>query len=216
MEMTGFDTKAAILKLRSKEEMQQMFDFAIDVGPSLDDEDKLATFGLFKNCPQKLCILPGLKVPFNEFLDAIEGKHPIVINDNESGQTSSTVEGNDGKKYVRRSALPVEALPTIQKLDEQLKDYCRKKGGDPTDKFIFEEKGTAKILFRCLVCKTTPTLVTITKTGYCLSNQQRHIKDECWLYNGPPKKKKVKIVLFHTLSYCRSYFSSHHNRMLVF
>ena len=63
MEVTGYDSKEAILRLRSKDELKRMFDFAIDIGINFD-EIEASIFGVFKNSPEKLQLLPGLQTSF--------------------------------------------------------------------------------------------------------------------------------------------------------
>ena len=60
MKFSGFDTKSAIVKLKQRQELDSMFEFAVSMIDII--EDKTAMFGIFHKNPEKVRVLPGLKV----------------------------------------------------------------------------------------------------------------------------------------------------------
>ncbi len=56
----GYDTPEAVLKLREHGELDQVFTFMKSISDIV--EEKEALFGIFQKEPQRLCLLPGLKV----------------------------------------------------------------------------------------------------------------------------------------------------------
>ena len=60
MKICGYETPESIAKLRCKEEQDNMFEFIKSMTEMIEDKDGM--FGMFKGNPQKVMLLPGLKV----------------------------------------------------------------------------------------------------------------------------------------------------------
>ena len=66
MKFSGYETIDAILRLESKENLQEMFDFVIMMKDVIDDPREI--FGIFISKPEKVTILPGLRPVIENFL----------------------------------------------------------------------------------------------------------------------------------------------------
>ena len=67
MRFSGYENTQAILKLRSQEERNRMFNFAKSMSEIIEDKEEM--FGIFKANPQKLMLIPGHEVPTYHFND---------------------------------------------------------------------------------------------------------------------------------------------------
>ena len=65
MKFSGYDRRESILKLKSKDEIGKMFDFAKSMCDLVDNKDSL--FGIFSRNRDKVMIMPGLEVSYEYF-----------------------------------------------------------------------------------------------------------------------------------------------------
>lgn len=60
LKYSGYETYESIIKLKEKEELEQVFEFVKSMCDVIPDKEEM--FGIFSRNPQKTMLIPGLKV----------------------------------------------------------------------------------------------------------------------------------------------------------
>ena len=138
-----------IIRLKSDDEVDKMFQFAISMHDSVSDDEKKKIFGGFYTNPTKLRILPGLKSTFESFFKSVEGKpaskHPTT-------KASSPGPSNLKKEKVNKIVAVQSTVNDVRsRTSKWLLKKCKEKA--VTFEISTQENEMNGFLYKCLVCK---------------------------------------------------------------
>ena len=183
----GYETKDAVLSLKSEEELRNMFQFAIEMYETLSEEDKNKIFGIFSKKPENVRILPGFKSTFDKFLQAL-GEKP------QRNENVSNVPELPLKRKSTQLNKVVSVKHTLEDVKFQMQKWLLKqeKAGKFKVKSVsFEVAENAKqkgFMYKCLICNWRTDILEESNGKIYLSNAQRHYRqNQCLKF----KKKTV-------------------------
>lgn len=192
----GYETVDAVIKLEKEEEQMKMFEFVVSMKDVIEDPHKI--FGIFVNKPEKIMILPGLKTVFEKFIELVKNhKNPKSICKKTKPKTKKINKVDTPKlksKSLNESNSNVLILPTLQDLRDQMQSWLNKQ----SKKMTFNIENTENVshfLYTCGNCKWKGHLIANSKGKVCLSNVQRHYRnDHCSKNSKKPAPCHFKPV----------------------
>lgn len=186
MIFAGYDTVTSVSRLDSKAEREKMIQFAINVNQGLDEAQRKRIFGFFHKIPEKLMILPGVEIIFDEFIRAV---NELKVK-SRSESTSSLIRHSSGSvssltsrctscsSLISESSESItnDGLSSTESIREQISKLFSKQ--NKTIKFNLAEASSTPncFLFTCRACYWRTNIVKDADNRISLKNIQHHFK----------------------------------------
>ena len=178
MEFCGYQTREDIIRLKSDDEVDKMFQFAIEMHDSVSDDEKMKIFGVFYTNPTKLRILPGLKSTFESFIKSVEGKpaskHPTTKTSFLKRKSFPGPRNLKKEKVNKIVAVQSTVNDVRSRMSKWLLKKCKEKA--VTFEISTQENEKSGFLYKCLACKWRTNIPLDMEGKVCLSNAQKHYR----------------------------------------
>ena len=160
MKFSGYADVDSMLRLKKPDEMKKMIKFAVEMIDLVPNKDDM--FGIFSRKPEKVCVLPGLELSFERFLNEVGKLKP------REKSTSKKEPAANKMRTGKAKASNVAAQINVDDLKRQMRNWMPKhnmtQGIEPTCTFM------------CHVCKWSTNLPIDETRKVSLSNAHRHYK----------------------------------------
>ena len=181
MKFSGFDTRSSVIRLKNPEELNAMFQFAIEMADDLSSEERRNIFGVFHSNPKKLRMLPGLKDSFFSFIRLVEGKPAIETPLKDSSKRKLSLGSQEKDNRTTQKTAKINKIIAVKQTVADVKSRMEKwLSKNAEEEVSFELSATINkpncMAYKCLLCDWRTDIHSDKGGRYCLSNANKHYK----------------------------------------